>query len=361
MAFKTNIRDPFLPPEDSFGGRGKEKGLNHGGQYDVTYIVDNLNKGARKSAPSASRRTATKRQAPQRGERPFLQSSPPVASPRPTTQEKSRMRNVVGVDDVSVDNENFVNLSGNTKKDIERGLAIRSCVKGAEGDNCNGFHAQWQASIGNCSASVISSARSVLERCKRAQGGDVSWCTSGLVSYSGLSKKGRREYVQEVATLWLRELNNEVQTCLDKKQTGTDGGNGQQGSGTIYGCMDENALNYNPEATYNQDCDYMEESDDANGNFPDNEQQGEIQAQINALFDAVKGLGERQASQTAPATPQPDMGAGYYDPYASQPQTAGIGGRIDPLMIGGIVLVAGLAIFLLNQPKKAVAVAPPVK
>ena len=32
MAFKTNIRDPFLPPEDSFGGRGKEKGLNHGGQ-----------------------------------------------------------------------------------------------------------------------------------------------------------------------------------------------------------------------------------------------------------------------------------------------------------------------------------------
>ena len=90
---------------------------------------------------------------------------------------------------MSVDNENFVNLSGNTKRDIERGLAMRSCVKGAEGDNCNGFHAQWQASIGNCSASVISSARNVLERCKRAQGGDVSWCTSGLVSYSGLSKE----------------------------------------------------------------------------------------------------------------------------------------------------------------------------
>ena len=91
------------------------------------------------------------------------------------------------------------------------------------------------------------------------------------------------------------------------------------------------------------------------------QQQGEIQAQINALFDAVKGLGERQASQTAPPTPQPDLGAGYYDPYASQPQTAGMGSGISPLMIGGLVLVAGLAIFLINQPKKAVAVAPPVK
>ena len=60
----------------------------------MSYIVDNLNKGARKSAPSASKRTATKRQAPKRG-KTFLQSSPPVASPRPTTQEKSRMRNVV--------------------------------------------------------------------------------------------------------------------------------------------------------------------------------------------------------------------------------------------------------------------------
>ena len=34
------------------------------------------------------------------------------------------MKNVVGVDDVSTDNENYVNVSGNKKKEIERGLLI---------------------------------------------------------------------------------------------------------------------------------------------------------------------------------------------------------------------------------------------
>ena len=82
------------------------------------------------------------------------------------------------------------------KEILSVGLLCVRASKAQKGDNCNGFHAPMASSIGNCSASVISSARNVLERCKRAQGGDVSWCTSGLVSYSGLSKKGRREYVQ---------------------------------------------------------------------------------------------------------------------------------------------------------------------
>ncbi len=347
MAFKTNIRDSFLPAEDAFRGRGKKSGLNHGGQYDVTYIVDNLNKGEKRSTP-----TSSKPKAPKRGSRPFLQSSPPVASPRPKRASKSGMRNVVGVDDVSVDNQNFVNLTGGTKEDIEKGLANRSCVKGTQGDNCNGYHAQWQASIGNCTASVISSARSVLERCARAQGGDVSWCTSGLVQYKGVSKKNRRLYVQEISKKWLRELNNEVETCIDKTQSGTDG---EDGPRTIYGCMDESALNYNPEATYNRGCEYINESDNPDGTFPDDSQQSDIQAQLDVLFDAVKGLGQRQTEM-----PSYDTDGGYADPYSSPPlQTAGIGGPINPLLIGGIVLAAGLAIFLVNQPKRGMATAPP--
>ena len=75
-----------------------------------------------------------------------------------------------------------------------------------------------------------------------------------------------------------------------------------------------NALNYNPEANYNQGCEYMDESDDANGTFLDGQEQGEIQAQINALFDAVKGLERKTGISNRASTPQPDLGAGYYDP-----------------------------------------------
>lgn len=360
MAFKTNIRDPFLPATDTFGGRGKAKGLNHGGQYDVTYIVENLNKGGRK-APArpaqAQAQPAVKRQAPKRGEKPFLRSSPPVASPTPTAQEKSKMKKVVGVDDVSVDNENFVNLTGSTKDKIREGLAKRSCVTGTDGDNCNGYHAIWQASIGNCNASVIGKAKQVLDKCSRAQGGDVSWCTSGLVQYSGVSKKNRRLYVQEVAKKFLGDLNNEIEACKAGRQFGEDGT--ETGGGTTYGCMDSKALNFNPNANFpDNSCQYPDEGDDTTtgGGTGDG-----VQEQLNTLFDAITELASTQNRQRGEQAPTggPTMGGMQYDPYAydptiQQPATAGLGGGINPLVIGGIVLVAGLAIFLMNQPKQPV-------
>ena len=196
MSFKNNIGSPFRPAVDPFGGRGRSAGLNHGGQYSVDYVVEKP-KTTRKQKP---------RTAPTSGQRPFMRSAPPVAAPRPTKQEVAKMKSASGIDDVSVDNENFVNLSGNKKRDIERGLARYTCVKTAHGsgneDSCNGFHAIWQASnVKNCGAPVIASARLKLDQCAGAQGGDVAQCTDGLADYRGLDKRQTRLYVQEVANI----------------------------------------------------------------------------------------------------------------------------------------------------------------
>ena len=40
MSFKQNYTNLFKPSRDPFGGRGKQGGLTHGGQYSVDYIVD---------------------------------------------------------------------------------------------------------------------------------------------------------------------------------------------------------------------------------------------------------------------------------------------------------------------------------
>ena len=75
MAFKNNLREPFI--QLTLRGRGtKAKGLNHGGQYSVDYIVDGLNKPKEEGKSAHS------------GQPPYLRNSPPVASPRPTSAEE---------------------------------------------------------------------------------------------------------------------------------------------------------------------------------------------------------------------------------------------------------------------------------
>lgn len=356
MAFKNNLREPFLNSIDPFGGRGiKTQGLNHGGQYSVDYIVDGLKQTQRRGAKS-----------PTQGQTPYLRNSPPVASPRPTNAEEKKMKNVVGVDDVSTDNENFVNVSGNKKKEIERGLADYTCwrVWDGGGQNCSD-HARFALQNGRCNAGVIATARQRLDACTRAQGNpdDVAKCSAGRVNYSDNAfsdRKGRREHVQKTARNWLNELDSEIDKCLLSRQQGGQGGSSGGGqndsgyqtdcpSGTVYGCTDDTAINFDRCATVdNGSCSFGEESTDVDGTFGIDTT--EIQNQIDALFSAVKDL---TVNQQAPRQSDVLMPEDY-----GQVQTASVGGKINPVIVGGIVLVVGLAIFLMNQ-KKPTMIAPP--
>jgi len=349
MSFKNNTGDSFLPSIDPFGGRGESGGLNHGGQYDVEYIVENLNKGTRTpnatARPTANR--AVRRKSAKAGQRPFMRSTPPVATPKPTKQEIARMKSATGVDDVSVDNEDFVNVSGAKKKEIERGLADYTCwrVWDGGGQNC-ASHARWELQQGRCNAPVVSVAKQRLEACTRAQGNpdDVAKCTKGRVNYQDNAfsdKKGRRLHVQGTAKNWLADLESEVDACLLKQQMGGNGG-----GNTIYGCMDEDALNYDPTATFNRGCEYIDESDDVDGGFDDNSP--DINAKLDELFERLGSL-EFGNAPSGGAMPTPSDSYAYDYDYA---QSSVGGSSMNPLLIGGIVLVVGLAIFMINQPKK---------
>ena len=104
-----------------------------------------------------------------------MRSAPPVAAPRPTKQEMKKMKSATGLNDVSVDNEKYVDflgigLTNKEKQNIEKGLAMYTCVKTAHGsgteDRCGGMHAIWQAGqVKNCGAPVIAQAKQKLDRC----------------------------------------------------------------------------------------------------------------------------------------------------------------------------------------------------
>ena len=367
MSFKNNIGDSFLPSIDPFGGRGDEGGLNHGGQYDVEYIVENLNKGTKRpqatARPTANR--AVRRKSAKAGQRPFMRSTPPVAAPKPTKSEMARMKSATGVDDVSVDNEDFVNVSGAKKKEIERGLADYTCwrVWDGGGQNC-ASHARWELQQGRCQSPVVSVAKQRLEACTRAQGNpdDVAKCTKGRVNYSDSAlsdKKGRRLHVQGTAKNWLADLESEVDACLLKQQMGAGGNGGGGGGQTIYGCMDSDALNYNPSATYNRGCEYADESENADGSFDDTS--GDINAKLDELFTRLGSLELGGApSVGAPSGGMPTPANSYAYDYDYAQSSVG-GSSMNPLLIGGLVLVVGLAVFMINKPQKAaVPVARPI-
>lgn len=364
MAFINNQQDPFRPSVDPFGGRGTQKqGLNHGGQYTVDYIVDGLKKSQQKaSAPTPSRNTSA-----QNGQTPYLRNSPPVAAPKPTKVEEAKMKNVVGVDDVSTDNEKFVNIvSGSTKQKIEEGLADYTCwrVWQGGGKNCN-YPARWALSQGDCNHGGIAIAKQKLEECTRAQGNpdDVAKCTKGKVVYSqfGADKRGRRLHVQETAKNWLNELESDVQSCLLKKQQSSGNEQNQSGyeqgcpSGTVYGCTEDTAINYDRCATYDDgSCEFGAESEGIDGTFGIDT--GGIQKQLDSLFSQVQQLASIKESATPRPTPQPMMDETYY----TDTTQASTSGGMNPLVIGGIVLIAGLALFLMNQkPAPVVMTRPP--
>ncbi len=338
MSFKNNIGSPFRPAVDPFGGRGERAGLNHGGQYSVDYVVEKP-KTTRKQKPKTS---------PTSGQRPFMRSAPPVAAPRPTKQEVAKMKSASGIDDVSVDNENFVNLSGNKKRDIERGLARYTCVKTAHGsgneDSCNGFHAIWQASnVKNCGAPVIASAKLKLDQCAGAQGGDVAQCTDGLADYAGLDKRQTRLYVQEVANRWRNELENAVNVCLL-----SEGTNGDRDDNTIYGCTNRNAINYNPSANYDDgSCEYGTDDTPPDGNFDQIDDL--INQKLASFLDGLQGnqspTGGEESFQD-----QVDYGAPLDMQTPPMPPTKQAGlGNVNPLLLIGVIAVAGLVVFMANK------------
>lgn len=355
MSFKLNIRDPFLPSTDSFGGRGNQAGLNHGGQYSVDYVLD---EPKRKPAPRA-KKVALKK--PTGGQRPFMRSAPPVAAPRPTKQEMKKMKSATGLNDVSVDNENYVDflgigLTNKEKKEIEKGLAIYTCAKTAHGsgseDRCNGFHAIWQAGqVKNCGAPVIAQAKQKLDRCAGAQGPDVDQCTSGKADYKGADKKKTRLYVQEVANKWRRELNAAVESC----RLGTQG-NGERNDNTIYGCTNRDALNFNPSATYDDgSCSFGDDDTPIDGNF--DQLDDLINQKLAAFLDGLQGNTTPTGGEDSFGNEMP-YGAPQTDPAAfQQPAQAGILGNVNPLVLVGIVALAGLAVFM-AQKKPQVAATP---
>lgn len=344
MSFKLNIGSPFQPSLDPFGGRGKQAGLNHGGQYSVDYVVKEPTK-------KAKRTTKVK---PQGGQRPFMRSAPPVAAPRPTKQEVDKMKSASGIDDVSVDNENFVNLSGNNKRKVEKGLAMYTCAKTAHGsgseDRCNGYHAIWQArEVKNCGAPVIAQAKLKLDQCAGAQGDDVSQCTSGLMQYSGLNKRQTRLYIQEVAGRWRNELENAVDACRL-----SEGTNGDRDDTTIYGCTQSSALNYNPAANFNDgSCEFGDDQTPPDGNF--DELDDLINQKLASFLDGLQGNQTPTGGEDS-FQDQIDYGdSGAYlggsKDFYETPQKAGIGG-MNPLLIIGFVAVAGLVVFMANRKPK---------
>lgn len=317
MSFKSSKSTPFKPAIDPFKGRGEEGGLTHGGQYSVDYVV--TDKPRRKSAKSTPSKPTS-----------FLKDAPPVATPRPTAQEEKRMRNASG--------DTFKNLvvSGKEREEIRELLKGYTCFKQPkEGylDNCNGVHASWQVAQGKCE--LANTALDRLRKCEDGFFGDdienLKRCTNYQVSLGGITsfadKKRKGEYLREMAGKYRRELEENVVTCK---------ANRVEGGQYTYGCMEETASNYNPQANVEDgSCKFDVISQQPDGYFEEN--QDVIDQAIDPYLD---GQGEGGLPYMDTRMGMPDMA----------PKQAGFSFG-NPLLIVAVVAVAGIVMFMANRPQ----------
>lgn len=314
MSFKQNYTNHFKPSLDPFGGRGKQGGLTHGGQYSVDYIVD---EGAQKKNKAKIV--------------PFLKDSPPIKTPVPTKKEKARMQNASG--------KSFKNIvSGNEREEIREYLKGYTCfTKAKDGypDPCNNMHAMWQVSQGNCEGA--NDALKKLQRCSESYYGDASTsdgakknlkaCTRQEIDLSGLGsaldKKRKNEILMGYAAQYRNQLEeNKAQCELNRVEDG----------GFTYGCMQEEADNFNPQANREDgSCKFSPESSQPDGTFYEN--QTEIEDAIQPFLGGYDG-GANYG------------GSGGNDIYIP-PKQAGF--SMNPLFVIGAIVIAGLVMFMANK------------
>ena len=257
-----------------------------------------------------------------------MKDAPPVAAPRPTAEEKSKMRQASG--------DAFKNIvTGKEREEIRELLKGYTCFKQPkEGylDNCNGIHASWQVSQGKCE--LADDALDKLRKCEDGFFGDdvenLKRCTNYQVSLGGITsfadKKRKGEYLREMAGKYRRELEQNVVTCK---------ANRVEGGQFTYGCMEETASNYNPQANVEDGtCKFDVISQQPDGYFQQN--QDVIDQAIDPYLD---GQGEG-------GLPYADTRMGM--PVA--PKKAGLSFG-NPLLIVAVVAVAGIVMFMANRPQ----------
>ena len=302
MSFKKSTGDRFRPSIDPFGGRGTQKGgLNHGGQYSVDYILDK-SKGQPRRKKSSSLRSSVSS---------YLQDAPPVAAPRPTSEEKARMKRASG--DFQEAAGDFKSVSGARKEEIREALKGFTCFRKAqEGyiEECNGIHAMYQVTeLGNCTAGA--DPLSKLRNCA-----DGTFSFGRCVNFRLDETNGRRRYLQEIADEYASELSEAINQCQSASMDFT------------YGCTDESALNYNPEADGDDgSCEFAQESDQPDGSF---ENEG---FNFDPLIDQLP----------------PEYGGGYEIQPAPGTKTAGV--QIKPVQLIAFLGLAAVIFFVANRPK----------
>jgi len=346
MSFKENKPTTFKPALDPFGGRGKQGGLTHGGQYSVDYI---LAEEAKKNKAKIT---------------PFLKDTPPVATPVPTKQEKARMRSESVATPKpkkqkkarmqNASGESFKNVSGKEREEIREYLKGYTCfTKPKDGypDPCNNMHAKWQVDQGNCEGGQ--SAIDKLQRCADSFYGDpdtgdgakknVKACTRQEIDLSGLGssldKKKKNEILMEYSVQYRNELEQKVEACYASREQGET----PASANFTYGCMAEHADNYNPQANVeNGSCKFSPSSTQPDGTFYEN--QGEIDDAIQPYLDGNLPLGDPSINYAPPPS--------YQDPYRyqPQPQVKQGGFSMNPLLIIGALAAAGLVMFMINRP-----------
>jgi hypothetical protein len=333
MSFKQNLPSTFRPAIDTFGGRGNQGGLTHGGQYSVDYI---LAEDAKKNKAKIT---------------PFLKDTPPVATPVPTKQEKARMRTESVATPVpkkqekarmrNASGESFKNIvSGNEREEIRELLKGYSCfTKPKDGyyENCNGLHAMWQVSQGNCEGA--NDALDKLQRCADSFFGDASTsdgaknnleaCTNRKIDLSGVSSSLDKKKKNEILMGYAAQYRSQLEA--NKKQCEL---NRVEGGGFTYGCMQEEAENYNPQANREDgSCKFSIESPQPDGTFYEN--QGLIDEAIQPYLDGYDKGANYGGTVTMPAEFPPQKQAGF---------------SMNPLLLIGALVVAGLVMFMANRP-----------
>jgi hypothetical protein len=308
MSFKQNYTKLFRPALDPFGGRGKQGGLTHGGQYSVDYVVTD-------ASPKINKAKTT----------PFLKETAPVSTPLPTKKEKARMRNASGKTFKSF-------VTGQEREEIREYLKGFTCfTKAKDGypDPCNGMHAMWQVSQGNCEGA--NEALDKLQKCAAGFYGDLQAnlraCTNQQIDLSGLGsaidKNRKGKYLKEMAAQYLQDLKNNKNQCELNRV---------EGGAYTYGCMNENADNYNPQANREDgSCKFSQESQDVDGTFDENQPQ--IDDAIQPFLDGYDG-GANYGGDIGMPAGSPTKQAGF---------------SMNPLFLFGVLAIAGLLVFVANR------------
>lgn len=325
MSFKTNKSSPFMPSSDPFGGRGTQGGLNHGGQYSVDFILNQEQK-AQISRPSQSGRAS------------YLNDAPPVPAPRPTRRKSARgqMKNATG---------QFKNIvSGKEKEEIRELLKGYTCFrKPKDGffESCPNGHAMYLVGQGKCEQGQ--SALDRLDKCSNGFFGDekqtLEKCTNYKMDFpfwsTALDKKNMGKYLISQAKKYKNELANAINECKAKRDSGNL---------YTYGCMQEEADNYNPQANVEDgSCKFSYESPEPDGTFDQN--QGVIDQAIDPYLDGMQTLEALERQQILRQQQAQQAAMAYPD---VEPQKAQIFGG-NPLIIVGAIALAGLLMFMANK------------